>query len=308
MVGELTFTPPGTLAGTEDLNSSAGLSANAAISGTYTLASGRGTAVLTTTAGTSNFVFYVIDSSTLALLGTDATGPRTAGTAFVQSGGPFTNASLSSSIFNLSGNGTGNGGFAEAGRFDTNSAAATLSGVFDRNNAGVLTNASAFNGTYGVAANGRGQISAGGSTLVFWLASQNNGVIMEADTIAIATGQLLRQQGAAFQSISGAFGFSTAGLDASGATALAAAGQMSTSGFGVLSGNQDSNNGSAQSTNPIQGALAIGAGGRGTGSITAGAALNFDFYFSSPNQFFFVSADQTQVLSGSARRQCSDCP
>jgi hypothetical protein len=131
---------------------------------------------------------------------------------------------------------------------------------------------------------------------------------MNADTKSVAAGLLLRQQGAAFQSISGAFGFSTFGLNASGAIGLAATGQMSTSGFGVLSGTEDVNNGSVQNTAPFQGTLAIGAGGRGTGAITAGAAVNYDFYFATPNQFVFVSADQNQVLAGNAQRQCSDCP
>jgi hypothetical protein len=310
-VGELTFTPPGTLAGTEDANTAAGLVANAAINGTYTAATtatqGRGAAVLTTSSGTSNFAFYVIDGSTIALVGVDASGPRTAGPAFAQSSGPFTSASLSSAVFSLSGNGASNGGFAEAGRFDANPAG-TLTGVFDQNNAGTLTNASAFSGTYSVAANGRGQISAGNSTLVFWLGSQNITVIMNADANAVATGLLLRQQGAAFQSIAGAFGFSEVGLTATGATGLAASGQMSTSGFGVLAGTEDLNNGAAQSTVSIQGALAIGAGGRGTGTVTAGSAVNYDFYFASPNQFVFISADQSQVLAGNAQRQCSDCP
>ena len=302
LVGQLTF-GAATITGIEDVNSSGAVTQGTGIVGSFTLGSGgRGTATL----NTSSFAFYVVDASNLALISIDSTGMRTAGSAVAQSTVPFSNGSLSSSVFLVSGDTvSGTKPYALVARFDTNAAGQFSAGISDVNNAGTLTN-SAFApaASYNIAANGRGQISIGTANLIVWLASQKQGVIMQTDSTVVATGPLFQQQ-TGFQSVSGGYAFVIAGADTSGSTVLAADGQIGTSGFGVLSGTKDVNSGGTlQPAQSLNGNLAIGVNGRATGAISQ---VNYDFYFISADRFVMLSAGGSSVLSGVAERQCFDC-
>jgi len=232
-----------------------------------------------------------------------------AGTAYAQSGS-FTNATLGSSVFVVSGNrASDKKPYVEAGRFDTDAAGKLTAGTFDLNSAGTVTSPLLSAGaTYTITSNGRGTIpsATANSGFIFWLASSKQGVIMEADggTSQIASGLLFQQQ-TGFQQITGGFAFVTSGFDFAGATALAGDGQFSTTGFGVLSGTQDLNAGGLLSSPTFSGTLTIGGNGRGTAAI---ASRNFIFYFVNPNRFLLMSMDQnTDIRSGAGERQCSDC-
>jgi len=307
-IGQLSFS--GTLiTGTEDINSSGAIVQQSGLSGTVVSldsATGRGSLQL----NSSNFAFYVIDASTILLVDIDASGTRVAGTAYAQTGS-FTNATLGSSVFAVSGNrASDKKPYVEAGRFDTDGAGKLTAGTFDLNNAGTVTSPVLSSGaTYTITSNGRGTIpsATANSGFILWLASSKQGVIMEADSVGtsqIASGLLFQQQ-TGFQQIAGGFAFATSGFDFSGATALAGDGQFSTTGFGVLSGTQDLNAGGLLSSPTFNGTLSIGGNGRGTGAI---ASPNFIFYFVNPNRFLLMSMDQnTNIRSGAGERQCSDC-
>lgn len=303
-VGNLMLDGAGNITGgTEDVNSHGTVTQNVAVAGTYTIgAGGHGSATI----GAAHFAFYIIDASTLAFLGTDPAA--VAGSAFVQTGGPFAAANLGSSVFLVNGNAVSNGGgFAQAGVFSTDGASSLSSGVFDQNNAGTLTSNAAITGTYTLAATGRGQLSFSNQTFIFWLASPNKAVLMEADGTAVAEGLLLKQTGEPFQSVAGGYAFSLAGSNAANTIPFAEDGQLSTAGFGVLSGNADINQTTQQPNVSLSGNLALTTNGRGTGAISAPTSVTYDFYFASPDQFFLISADAKTVLSGVAHRQCSDC-
>lgn len=294
--------------GTEDTNSHGVVTQNVPVAGTYSIgAGGHGTAII----GTANFAFYIIDASTLAFLSTDSAGARVAGTAFAQTGGPFTTASLGTSVFLVSGNAvSGGGGFAQAGEFSTDGASSLNAGIFDQNNAGTLASNAALTGTYTLDPTGRGQLSFNNQTFIFWLASPNKAVLMEADGTAVADGLLLKQTGQPFSSgVAGGYAFALAGSDAANTMVFAIAGQLSTAGFGILTGNADVNEAPQppQQSLPLSGNLALSSNGRGTGAVKLATSLNYDFYFASPDQFFLMSTDTKTVLSGMAHRQCSDC-
>lgn len=319
-VGQLSFAN-GAISGTVDANNVGSVATQVGIAGgSFSVgASGRGTATIPGVVGTSNFAFYIIDSSDLIFVDLDSAGARTAGTAYAQSTASFSNSSLGSSVYFVSGNTvSGTKPYAQAGRFDTNgSGGAFGGGVFDINSAGTPTNASFASGAnYNVSSIGRFQIPTGTSTLIAWLASPSLGVVMQADSTAVATGLLIQQQ-TPFQSITGGFEFVVAGASADGTAPQAINAQLTTGGFGVLSGTEDVNIAGALTMGAtISGNLTIGTNGRGTsthnvtGTINGSAIVtsnSYSFYFANPNRFILLTTDSKVVLSGIAERQCSDC-
>lgn len=270
-------------------------------------AGGRGTATL----NNAPFVFYIIDGSTMVLMNVDVSGLRVAGTAFAQSGAPFSGASLGTSAFLVNGSVlSGNKPYALAARFDTDFVSQLRGGVSDLNSGGVPMNP-ALSGTYSVASNGRAQImgSTGSSNFIVWLASQKLGVVLESDPGIVASGQLFQQQ-AGFQSVTGGYAFAAGGANSAGTAPQAVDGQLTVSGFGTLLGTEDVNTGSAQTSQALAGNVTISTNGRGTGSIKVGnppTTANYGFYFISPDRFILLSGDPNTVLSGVAERQCSDC-
>ena len=297
------------ITGIQDTNSSGSLSQQFGIVGSYAVgAAGRGTATITNPAGTSQYAFYIIDASTLALVDIDASGFRAAGTAFAQTGAPFSNASLGSSAYFVSGNAIpGNKPLAQAGRFDTNAGGSFSSGVSDVNNGGAVSGGTPFatGAAYSVAANGRATMSTGTSNFILWLASSKQAVMLQSDSSAVGSGQLFQQQ-VNFQSVTGGYAFVLAGANSTGTTAQAIDGQLTTSGFGVLSGTDDVNTGgtSLASAQTLSGSLPPLTNGRSAGTLLG---VNFDFYFITPDRFILLSADSGTVVSGVAERQCSDC-
>lgn len=313
----------GTVTGSIDSDTGGTISPTAALTGTDLLGSaGHGT--LTLANGT--FSFYIVDASMLALLEMDPGATRTSGIALAQSG-TFSNSTLGTSVFAVSGTAVSGGGpYTEAGRFDTNAAGAFANGVFDQNNTGTSSNGASDSGTpfgttatYSVDPTGRVQFSDGTSNFIVWLASAKQGLVMQADATAVATGYLFQQQGG-FQQVSGGFDFVLAGANPTGPVPEAATGQLSTSGFGVLSGSADVAIAGAKpptSTESVQGSLTIGSNGRGIGSIALGSSnSNYAFYFIDPNRLLLVSTNPNPpspppppppVFSGLAERQCSDC-
>ena len=306
-VGQLSFNA-GTISGTEDTSTNGNVVQGTALAGSVSLgAGGRGTATI----NTSQFIFYIVDASTLVLIDVDPSGSaRLAGTAYAQSS-TFSIASLLSSAFFVNGNAvSGNKPYALAGRFDTNGSGSFSNGIFDVNNSGTIPATSSFTSgaNYNlVGGNGRYVLSTGTTNFIVWLASAKLGVIMESDATATATGLLFQQQ-TGFQSVTGGFEFAVAGASADGTTAQASDAQVTTNGFD-LSGNQDTNSGgqvqSATLASTSRFAITSATTERGTASFLS---LSYGVYFVSSDRFVIFSATPNgAVLSGIAERQCSDC-
>ena len=311
-VGQITLSS-GNILGMQDTNSAGSLSQQFGIvGGSYSVgAAGRGTAIIPNPSGTARYAFYIIDASTFALVDIDSTGFRTAGTAYAQTGTAFTNASLGSSAYFVGGNAIpGSKPLAQAGRFDTNGGGSFSNGLSDTNNGGSVTGNSTFasGAAYSVAPNGRATISTGTSSFIIWLASSKQGVILQSDPSAVASGLVLQQQ-VNFQSVTGGYAFVTAGANSAGTPAEAIDGQLTTSGFGVFSGMQDVNTGGTfQSAQSLSASVPPLTNGRAAGTITAAnTTVSFVFFFVSPDRFILLSAGSGSVLSGIAERQCSDC-
>jgi hypothetical protein len=71
--GQLFLNGQGALAGAVDVNAAGVLSTDVPVSGTYTMnATGRGTATITSAAGTWTMTLYVKDAGTIYLMGTSS--------------------------------------------------------------------------------------------------------------------------------------------------------------------------------------------------------------------------------------------
>ena len=313
-VGQISFANGNAVTGTEDVNS-AGTLSQSALAGSFTIGpSGRGTVSFSVSNLGSNFAFYIINATTLALIDIDSSGARTAGPAFAQSTSAFTTASLNSSTYFVSGNAVpGSKPYAQAGRFDTDGISKLTGGIFDANNAGSLTPNSAFSNTasYTLSSaaptNGRGTISTGTSNFIFWLALPQQGVILESDAGLVATGLLFQQQ-TGISSITGGYQFVVAGISSDGTIPQATDGQLTVAGFGVLSGTEDViAGGAAQVDVVVSGSLLQATNDRSTGTIKGSTSVPYTFYLISADRFIMLSASSTSVLSGLGERQCSDC-
>ena len=310
-VGQVTF--GSTVTGTEDTNTNGVVASATGLTGTASLgAGGRGALQL----GSSNYVFDIIDASTLVLANTGAGTAHLAGIAYAQSG-TFTNASLGTRAYLVSGvtSGSSPQAYAQAGRFDTNSSGSFSAGIFDSNIAGaspVSNSQFGASASYSVDSTGRGTMSNGTSNFIFWLASPKQGVILQSDSGNVASGLILQQQ-TGIPSVNGGFAFADLGTDATGATVQATDAQLTIAGFGQSTGTQDINlGGGTPTSNPISGAsvtISNPSTERGTASI---AGATFTVYFVSADRFLMLAPGQgapatSAVLSGVAERQCSDC-
>jgi len=173
---------------------------------------GRGTLSFTTSLGTFNFIFYIVDATHFKLLETDQ-GLLTSGDAVLQGAVPTQSSGFTGSFAFLVGGSDTIGPLAEVGRF-TADGSQNLTRVFvDLNDAGAIPNtiSSPATPTYQIdlanAGSGRGTITFTDATIgqfsfVFYLSSQSKGVIQDTSTGVVADGSLVAQTGGPFTSAS----------------------------------------------------------------------------------------------------------
>ena len=201
----------GTLSGVIDENDG-NFNPNLLLRGTYAVApSGRGTATMSTSSGTSHFSFYVLSSSALNFIELDSL-PAVSGIARAQQGGPFANSSFSGDYAFGIGGQTSNGPFASAGRMTADGRGAISAGVRDDNDTFTVTQNLTFSGTYTVSTVGRGigtlSSSIASYSVVFYMISPTEAVLMSSDPQLVSIGEMKGQQGMPFSnsSIQGHFG------------------------------------------------------------------------------------------------------
>ena len=209
------FTANGTggiTAGNTDENFD-GNSTNLPLTGTYSISQsstdGRGTGSLDISGATVNFVFYVVSANKLLIVSAQqgANSLVFIGQALKQSGGPFSNGSLSgTSIFSTMGMGAIHD--VTAGLYNFNGAG-TATVLEDESNAGAVTLASTSSASYSVESDGRVSVMTGGSTVsILYLVSSDEGFILNTDPNA-STGFFEPQSAGPFteSSIDGNFSF-----------------------------------------------------------------------------------------------------
>lgn len=175
-----------------DVNNGGTFSQDATTTGTYAVSGGRGTMTLSGGFGVLNLVFYP-STGGLLILEVDTT-VLSSGTGLQQSGAPFSNATLNGAFgltlvgFDL-GNGVGANGIAQF----TSTGTGTLTGAFDFNDGGNLSNSLSLSGTYSIGSNGRGTGTLKPSSLsnvdvVYYVVSGSQVLFMQVDANQVSVG------------------------------------------------------------------------------------------------------------------------
>ena len=199
--------------GIDDSNDNSNIITGDVLTGSIPVAAtGRGVATFDTIRGTFVFAYYVVDTTHLKLVETDATFAL-GGEAFRQTG-PFSNASFSGPFaFTVAGVDLLNGGvpFAAGGVLASNGAGIITTGTSDFNDAGTILNSVGFTGNYTMAANGRGTLAlntASAGNLTFVIYPTSAGVLaLETDVQLLTNGSFLQQQTTAFSNATFAGGY-----------------------------------------------------------------------------------------------------
>jgi hypothetical protein len=281
--------------GVLDLNDSGSVSAAQSATGSFAVSSnGRGTLSLTTTAGTFNFVTYVVNRQHVKMIESDAT-PSQVGDAYSQASG-LTNAALSGPfVFAVAG---GSGApLVIGGSFNADGNGTLAGGSEDVNNAGSLTQNSPATGIYSIAANGRGTLSLTeqGVTDNYVVFPSSGGLLMLAsDNNATSGSALAASSTPALQGNAG-WNLSAANLTLGETDAIA---QFSAS-SGTLTGALDATQfGSLGSNLKLSGNYTL-SGLRGTMQLQSSAGtLNTVFYPAANGRYLVLELDGGQVGIG----------
>jgi hypothetical protein len=297
--------------GIDDSNDNSNIIVGDLLTGSIPVAAtGRGVATFNTIRGVLVFAFYVIDSTHLKLVETDATFAL-GGDAFRQTG-PFSNASFSGPFaFTVAGVDQLSGGvpFAGGGVLTSNGAGVINTGTSDFNDAGTVLTSVGLTGSYVMAANGRGTLAlntASAGNLTFVIYPTSAGVLaLETDVQLLTNGSFLQQQTTAFSNatFSGGYGLNFTASPSAGGEIDAIA-QLTASGTSV-SGIIDSNNsGSITFGQPLSGTFAVAANGRTTlPLVTPLGTQNLVIYMVDGTRALFIETDTNVVAAGDIRHQ-----
>jgi hypothetical protein len=284
-------------------NNDADILSNQAFTGSYGTVddNGRASASLVIPGlGTLTLPFYVVSSTELLFIGGTAPDQNVfLGPAFRQTGGPFSNASLTgNSVFQLAADHE-----LVAGQFVADGTG-NVTGVLDQNLNGSVSLNSVLTGTYMVAANGRGTLTyPGGQPIVFYMIGPNQAFLLRTPPADPQIGLLEPQAPGPFTnaSISGTFIGGTFlsveppdfVLPTSGNDDILASGVFSFDGAGNASGTVDLSGdpitaaaGDLAPDEPFAATYTVAANGRGTMTVTSIAGGPYVLYLISSTNFF----------------------
>ena len=298
-------------AGTLDLNVDGVTSANAPLSGTYTLApaTGRGTAILTTGApisGSYHLSYCMVSADEAFWVSVEtpsANAPLFGGRLLRQSGGPFALSSLNATaVFDLTGktNGSLENADVAVGILTPDGSGNIAGGPMDENYDTVINSYPTLTGTYTLDAGGKGRgtlhLDMGGGTtrdLTLYMVSANTAFLMDGTaTVAgpnVGVGFLQPRTGAPYSTASfqGTYYFGTWGM----ATAYVpvAAGVAIADGAGRIGGMGDESDifGNYHNVGTFVGSYQVPANGR----IAFGPLV---FYMISPSKGVVFEANDWQ--------------
>jgi hypothetical protein len=295
--------------GIDDSNDNSSIILSDPLTGSIPVAgTGRGTATLNTVRGALAFAYYVVDTTHLKLVETDAT-LALGGEAFRQTG-PFTNASVSGPFaFTIAGVDLLSGGvpFAAGGVLTSDGAGNITSGAEDFNDGGTLATNVGLTGAYTMAANGRGTLTLNTTqgTFTFVIYPSTGGVLaLEIDVGFLTSGTALQQTGSfSAGTLSGTYGFNFTGATSNGEIDSIA--EFTSNGTSSLTGIIDLNNtGSITFGQPLSGNYTVAASGRTVIPLqTPLGTQNLVVYLVSPTRALFVEMDGSLVAAGDIRHQ-----
>ena len=292
-------------AGVEDSNTlNQAAATNISFTGAYTVgADGRGTATITTAAGSTPLRFALTSGERGQVIEFDG---AFAASGFVLRQDPAAIANVTGTyVFSLFGDSAGSP-LGIIGRL-TADGAGNLTGAEVVNAGGTFTETAAINGTYTVGAGGRGLATVTSALatqhFAFYIASANTIQFIDIDPPTVAG----RSAGTAYQQAN--TGFSKASLGSSAFVlsgtfilggAFTAVGRFDTDGAGSLNGVADFDSSSTLSSSPISGGYSVGADGLGgfTLTTTGPASTGFDFWMISDNQAVILQRNTIPAARG----------
>jgi hypothetical protein len=306
---------PATAPGEIDSSINGTAQAKVAVNSTssYSVSSnGRGTMSL----NGLTFSFYPVSASRAKFIEIDPTvAPATSasilsGDAYIQQSGSTCGWALNAvnglAVYETSGTSSA-GVIGDLGSFTatSNGATGTIgSASIDENNAGTLASTvGTLTGSYALESCGRGTMTVGAHSYVFYIISSSNAVVQEITSGVTAHGILLPSQGGPFvdATLTGSYAFRLGGTNAAGTAGNREdfLGQLTSAGTGTgITGTLDLNNfGTTQAGIPIVGgSYPPPAGGiRETLALplttTPASTRNLVFYMVSPTLFFALDTD-----------------
>jgi hypothetical protein len=302
-VGGITITA-GAIAGTEDLLTLGSLSSNTPITTSVAMSApdatnGRGTFTLT---DGSSFNYYVVNSGKFYIMSNSTSGSLEIGQAEVQTGAPFSPATLAagnSYVFGSAGDTSisGSAGIHSAGVFTTDGAGNLTAGAVDYvQDTTVNSNLAVSGGTYTLASTGRGttNLTLTGGTIspqIFWMVNGTRAYFLADSTLAVEDGTFSLQQGAPFSALTSQAAFVMDGFDVAFKDRVGAF-KPTSSGFNW---NQAANSfdvtlGGNPSVLSTSGTYQVSSNGRVTVTVN-NVTSSLVFYLSSANTGFMVQED-----------------
>jgi hypothetical protein len=267
---------------------------------------GTGLLTLADSSGvTSNYIYYIVDANNLRFLANDS-GVIGLGRAEMQTGGPFTNASLSGQFaFGSRGDDAfSTFGVNSVGSFSISGAGTIGTGTVDtakdgQNFLGISITGGSYNFT---SPNGRAQVTLnpqGGTPIqqIFWMVSPSRAFFITNDATKEEDGTATRQSGSFSNStFNGQFAFLMDGFDT---TAKDRVGTIQFNAGGTLNLNEVSDAGGASAGATESGTYSVTSPTSGrTTAVINGISSNFVFYPTSGTDAYMLQNDPNVEIIG----------
>ncbi|HEY1462654.1 MAG TPA: hypothetical protein VGF44_04480 [Terriglobales bacterium] len=312
-VGALTVST-GAVTGNEDVLTTGGSIASLSVTGTFNapVSAGRGTGTLNDTNGTLTFQYYIIDGNHINIMpaALNAVSIFGYGRAELQSGGPFTLASLTSNFaFGSKGDtlNSGTGGSQTVGRFTAGGDGTISAGAEDFVLDGTSGSNDSFTGTYTMASSGRAAVTLTSSTLgtipaIFWMVSPSRAFFLQDSATKVEDGTIDAQSTGSFSAsdLTGQSAFFMDGFNSSAFIDRVGTLQWDTGGNVTLTEFITS---SGQATNAqLPGTYTVSANGRVVASVST-LSNNLVLYLTSDSSGYVLQNDGGTEVGGIASQQ-----
>jgi hypothetical protein len=265
----------------------------------------------------STYNYYVIDGSSFLLFETDSNFGFGLGRAELQTGVPFTNASLAAgSGFAFGSRGDSSISFADGvnsvGAFTVDGTGTVTSGSYDSERDGTPTLGLTLTGTYNADASGDGRytfsLNAAATALTqtaYMINPQRGFFLVAGDATRVEDGSLDRESSTSFTNgnLNGQFAFVMGGFTSS--NLINRTGTVSADGNGTL-GWAEVVNATGIITTPgcLTGTYAVGANGRVSGTVNT-LSNTLVFYLVSPSAAYMMQGDAGIEIFGGMNLQTS---
>jgi hypothetical protein len=300
------------------VNTSTGAQPSLTVTGTYVAPSsttGRGTLTLASSFASQNFIYYMVDGTTLKLVEQSATR-ASSGQFTNQATGPFSAANVKGNFATAIYGSTTNGAASFGAQLALDGAGG-VTGTADSNLNGNVLNNQALTGTYTVAdaTTGRTQISVTGNGKTYTFVAYpgaNQGLNIEETDSTIAAGTAYAQKTFVVNgaSLGGNFATRLSGTDLVNSGFISGSGQLILNGGSAITGTLDLNLNNTPAPNapvtgsylvdPTTGRVTIASLNTSSGQLTGASVV---LYPIDQTHFLMVETDSSRVLTVLAEGQ-----